>query len=242
MSISSRLRKYRLKRKVNKCISHNKMGFELGDTGVYVRGQNHEFVETVDHFKHMIPSDSQGTLPSCAGHTMANLAEWMMNQTKYNRVPYNKQVDGKAIWEHARSIFYKDNFGGLTLPQAFAAAKELGIIKGNYHTFPDFNNIFKTLERVPIPVGVYINESWYDCNSHNGYISPLPVLNYGHAVLLSGLTYQDGTPYVHLFNSWGKKWGADGVCTMSLDYFKECFMGAIWVDGEAGEKVDQYLI
>ena len=247
MSIRGRLFSRRLKKNITKA---------MRDAPTAVRnpydlttGPAREFTETLSHFRLMVPSDSQNAAPSCAGHAVANIAEWAINNAHYNDgsgalrgIPNNKQICGWTIWERSRMENHGDALGGLSLIDAAETAVKLGIMGSTPKLITDSEELFKILPSRPVMVGMRLTEVWYDNpNSFNGYIEPDILTDYGHAVVLAGLTYQNGLPYVHLMNSWGTRWGAGGIGTMSVDHFIESCNGAVDLGDQPGANWDQYL-
>lgn len=193
------------------------------------------FVETVSHTKYMLPSDNQGNLPACGGYMMANWIEWLMNKSgRYISEGY--QVDGDAIWRHAREMFWKNLSGGLYMPQAFLAAVDMGFLVGEYKII-SVSEVMKLLPTRPVCVMLSITDNWYSPKKQNGFIKEGGKLVGNHFVTMVGATIQDGVEYVHFLNSWGYKWGFNGIATLSYEHFLRCFRSAVNYDCVLGRSI-----
>lgn len=185
-----------------------------------------EFVETVNHAKYLIPADSQGRLPACGGFAIANYIEWLMQAIGLS-IPKGYQIDGEAIWSHARTMFWGgDMSSGLFVEQPIEAAMAMGLIVGSYHRLTAAQALQMLTEK-PVPVVFEISSQWPNASHKNGYIKPGGLTAGYHYQLLVGATLNEGKPYIHVLNSWGDYHGWHGIDTLPLEEYENRFCAAI---------------
>lgn len=169
--------------------------------------------------------------PSCVGHAWANWMEAMIRRYVPGKPLGRMQIDGHAIWLRARERFYASNpDGGITLPQGFAAAKDLGILPLHAqllavpHHWP---SVGWALTRTPIVQAHHVHQGWVTPSRVNGCLdhaqSPTAADGY-HATLRAGRIAQEGRRgYINL-NSWGAQWGWHGCFVMTVEEDAEGLM------------------
>lgn len=180
----------------------------------------------------LLPSHSQGSLPSCAGHAFSNLIEDMIITTHGKSVfARGQQIDGDAIWRYGIKSFQNNNkLSGLTLNQAFLSTIGLGIIPpfAEFRVLPrDLSRCVEVLDNTSVVIGHWVTDNWDWASRKTGYIKTSKVeKRYGHAVLLYGVANQNNEPYPMFLNSWGQNWGFKSVGMMSLGLWQASICSA----------------
>lgn len=105
----------------------------------------------------------------------------------------------------------------LALPQkvyAYVRLRTIEEIKQFLYTF-----------QTPVAIGINVYESFLN-TGNNGIVSPPSGTNYGgHMMIIVGWRIIANTLYFIILNSWGKKWGDNGLCYMNFNEYKfsECW-------------------
>ena len=179
-----------------------------------------------------IPIHGQGDRPSCAGHAWANAIELILAR-EHGKAIFGEhgQLDGEAVWKHARERFYRGDLdGGLTLRQAFLACRDIGILspETNMRRLPrDITPCYTQLDSTPVVTGHMVWDAWYRADPTNGYIPAGPLRNGlgGHAVVLDRILLQDGESYPGGLNSW-REFGWHSTYLMALGMWQASLLAA----------------
>lgn len=175
-------------------------------------------------FKTAHINTSQGSEPSCVGQSFANVVEHLLG----DRLPKDKQIDGRQIWREGRYSCYRNLQGGLYLDQGFRAAKHLGILpkETTYRRLKGWAEINEYLGKVPIVQAHKVHDGWGQPDRKSGCINhaPAPTRNSGgHATVMvgMGLDEETGKVFVYGQNSWGEDWGRYGFFCMTTEEWEE---------------------
>lgn len=171
-----------------------------------------------------IPAESQNG-PSCAGHGLANEAEIMIRRfVDPTSFKIWQQIDGDAIHAEARRMFYGgDMDGGLYIPEAFEAARKMGIYPPGTMlcTIRRSTALFSPqFELTPFIDGHDVS-GWvkHGLKKENGQVfeGSYPDGTGGHCTLHVSRMNQENQNYWQDLNSWGPKFGWNGCFIMSED-------------------------
>jgi len=201
--------------------------------------------------EYIIPSDDQGKEQSCVGRSWAGWLEAMIRYTKgMNAIPKNKQIDASRIYKNARDLWWGGNYDdGLYIHQGFYSMIDLGVIPVDTKLFcykSTYQNLQKIVATSPIVVGHTITEGWFT-TLPNGCINHTLQGKYalgGHAILEIGCIKNSDQDAVLFQNSWGEKWGFNGLGIMNSEYwyqtvdnvFYTAQFGSKWKDFKGYEK------
>ena len=155
--------------------------------------------------------DDQGNSGACAVFSMANWAEIM----------HGKAISDADILDVYLSALKANNLpprSGLSFGMAFAAAHGAGWLPGA-RALQAVRDL-AALQDQPLIAGYTITDAWYR-PSMQGCLDHDPALKdeYGyHAVVIVGYGNLDsipGGPWIYIQNSWGLRWGWNGIGVMS---------------------------
>lgn len=191
-----------------------------------------------------VPTYAQ-TRPSCVGHATANAIEMLLRAALPGAIPPGKQIDGDAIWAHARELWHGGDLdGGLQLHEGVLAAADLGILPPTTaagRVALDLGAVCDQLTRTPVLFGLGTHGGWRKPCITNGFIAPdVPDPFAGHAVCGVGVVDQrlegDGADFfVMLQNSWGARWGWMGYGLLSWGHWAQSLIdNPIWIDAAPG--------
>jgi hypothetical protein len=180
----------------------------------------------IGHFDKLNPSDSQGHLPSCAGHALANYLEWVLRE--HGAAPDRPfQLNGKRIWQAALDKTGRKNTG-LTRYEVLRGVEGDLLPHNTACRYVSPDNLFDKLQKTPVMLAVNITDQWIFADSKNGFIPLGGVKGEAHAVVLAGVsavTHSDG-PFIHILNSWGARNGVDGIITLDWAEFRRAHIEA----------------
>jgi hypothetical protein len=175
-----------------------------------------------DWFPYMRPSLNQSG-ESCVGWSWGHWFTAM--QVRFgDPEPFNLgwYMDGQAIWERGRDMFWNgDKTGGLYLWQGAKAMGDLGIVPADSAMFrvaPDWESVGLALLDAPIVQGHAIHQGWFTPNKQSGCIDHAPMAsgsNGYHATCRVARLRQDDTRFYVLQNSWSEAWGFAGYGVMT---------------------------
>jgi hypothetical protein len=182
----------------------------------------------ISHFSKLNPSDSQGHLPSCVGHALANYLEWVLRH--HLAAPTHPfQIDGRRIWKESIQLTGRKNTG-LNRFEVLAGVIGSLLPSTTMCRYIQSVELFDCLQKGPVILAMSITDQWINADRKNGFIPPGGVKGEAHAVLLAGVSavsHSDG-PFVHILNSWGLKNGMDGIVTLCWEEFKRAYIES-WV-------------
>lgn len=176
----------------------------------------------MDWFPFMRPSINQKG-ESCVGWSWAHWYTAMRirfcGTTEFDQGFY---LDGHAIWERGREMFWGgDMSGGLYLFQGARAMADLGIIPRDstvMRVAQDWDSVGMALMQTPIVQGHAIHPGWFRADPASGCIDHAPVAagaNGYHATVRVARLQQENTRFYVLQNSWGEQWSFAGYGVMS---------------------------
>jgi hypothetical protein len=182
--------------------------------------------------QHAVPTINQHG-PSCAGQAWANWLELMIRRhLGQDALKPGEQIDGYAIWKRGRELFDNGSLvGGLTLFEAFHAARDLGILPPDsimVDIEPTQDAMAQALANTPLVQGHRVSDGWYETNPENGCLdhSKLPKPgDGGHATLLLSPVVQGDKLFWLSQNSWGPDYGYHGYFLMSNAMWQACYLG-----------------
>jgi len=155
--------------------------------------------------------DDQGNTGACSVFALANWSEIM----------HGKAISDADILEVYLSALKANNLpprSGLSFGMAFAAAHSAGWLPGA-RALQAVRDL-AALQDQPLIAGYTIRDAWYR-PSTQGCLDHDPALTdeYGyHAVVIVGYGRLDsipGGPWIYIQNSWGLRWGWNGIGVMS---------------------------
>ena len=172
----------------------------------------------VSWHEHLSPVVDEQDKPSCVGWGMANVIEIMTHMQTGGRI----RLDGRAIWEKGRELFYGgDQSGGLALFHGVRAAVLLGMVPANtsYSTIPlEVGALVHALEHGPLLCANTAHPGWSDLHSSNDAVdesrSFTPGTN-GHCTCMYALDTHNGVRMFRMENSWGGR----GQVAMTVEHF-----------------------
>ena len=187
-----------------------------------------EIIGSIDHLNNIVPTYSQ-QLPSCVGHATANWIECVLRLTHGRGVlKPREQIDGDAIYERGREMFFAGKKGGgLQLSQGFSAAIDLGILPKDTEIVavePTLYAISAALIDAPLVQGHVVSKDWQYASFSNGALpgkTRANILEGAHATLAIGIWIRDGKVMLPFQNSWGAGWGWNGVGQMTWAQWKD---------------------
>jgi hypothetical protein len=151
-----------------------------------------------------------------------------------------EEIDGYAIWQRAREIFYDGKMtGGQSLGQGFEAMLDLGILPPGsmlVDIAPLTDAICLALQETPLVQGHVLHSGWYEPNPENGCLDhskrPKPD-DGGHATVLMAITIKDANTYLVSQNSWGAHYGWKGYfADLAINEMR----GKGWMNNISSEK------
>ena len=146
------------------------------------------------------PGDNQGETDSCAVFAIANWVECMLGTAIDDEAAIN-------LWREERQFRYRDLAGGLTVPEAFAAA----MIRGRWLPGGTSLRRVTSLDTLPLaPLVVGFHDVEWQLQPGSTRISLARKGTY-HAVL--AVTDLAGSIWIE--NSHGPAWGENGFANMS---------------------------
>jgi hypothetical protein len=152
------------------------------------------------------PGDNQGELDACSVFAIASFAECMLGTA----IPDEAAIN---VWRAERQFRYRDLTGGLTIPEAFAAA----IIRGRWLPHGTTMRRVTCLDSLPLaPLVAGIADVNWAAGRATGDLS-VDLQGTLHAALLVG--QEDG--FLWFENSYGSKWGRGGFGWMGENRFTE---------------------
>lgn len=177
----------------------------------------------IHHFSHMNPSDSQGQLPSCAGHALCNYLEYIIRMSGEDKeLRRGWQLDGRRVWLNALIPTGRVNTG-LTTKELIIGNRGKILPENASYRIIQRSEIFNILRKRPLYTSMKISTNWSFANRKNGFIRPGGNFRENHAVILSGCSAINDThgPFVHFLNSWGRDNGVDGIVTLDWNNFSQ---------------------
>ena len=185
----------------------------------------------IDNRGYCTSANDQGSSPTCAAQSMAQLIELHHWKIKHNVI----QIDAHAIYNRAKKIDGMPKEEGTTLQAVYLAAKELEFLPPESCAFR-----LETLQDVLGAIaefnccllGFDITEDWLDASPYDGFIPTNKNKKLGgHAVLGAAYFYYgaDESRWIGFQNSWGLDWGAKGFGRMKLTQFYEQFFDGLAV-------------
>jgi hypothetical protein len=148
--------------------------------------------------------------------------EMMIRRYVGNVFQPGEQIDGDAIWKHARNMFYAGNYDdGLLLDEGFAAMMDMGILPVNtqFETIAqNWNDVSIALWHTPLIQAHHVHPGWFRPDPISGLIDhdPAPGPNDGYhaTVLMATSTHGDDCFFVGQ-NSWGNNYARYGYFAMT---------------------------
>lgn len=167
--------------------------------------------------------DDQGADGACAIFSMASWAEIVHGSII-------SDSDCLSLYAETCNALGRDRGTGLHFWEAFDAAKDAGWMPGAKDIL--LTDDLSELKNQPILAGYEVTNAWRNANSagcldHEGHES---VIGY-HAVVVvayGDITGNDNSPFVYVENSWGKRWGWNGIGVMTEALHKK-HVQQLWV-------------
>ncbi len=155
----------------------------------------------------------QGQTSACTGFSTAQKLA-----ARYPILKSPTNDTGTQLYHEAQKYdeYPGENYDGSSVLGAMKAAVALGYI-GSYHWGFSLDD---AILAIGYAGGGVAGINWYQDMFHpdsNGIIKPTGALAGGHAILVNGVDLKKRL--VRLHNSWGKDWGVNGECFMSIDDF-----------------------
>lgn len=155
----------------------------------------------------------QGNTPACTGFstTQKLAARYPILKTVSDTMALNLYHEAQKHDEYPG-----ENYDGSSVLGAMKAAVALGYI-GSYHWGFSIDD---AILAIGYQGGGVAGINWYKDMFNpdaKGVIKPTGALAGGHAILVNGVDLKKGL--VRLHNSWGRDWGVNGECFISIDDF-----------------------
>lgn len=206
---------------------------ELKRSQIFTAAKNFEAPKELILTGYCVPADDQGDKPWCAAYAAANYAENLL----WRKRGYHTEIAPAPLYEYAKKIDGSPTTDGTYLECTLRALVKYGhfdstvckikTIGGGF-----FNNADSALMDVKYAIhrygvcmaGFNITDEWYtpDRGVIRGKLNN-PVG--GHAVLIVGYD-EDG---VLIQNSWGKRYGRNGIVYLTNNAFKDQFIYAAFL-------------
>lgn len=194
----------------------------------------YRFPNVIDSRDQCIMTSDQGQTPHCVGFGTAGYLEMEF----WKLFHYPIQFPADAIYTKAKTLDY-DKGDGTSLECGLAAAKLMGLFKGNVKTFgPNLNTLKFILHTYGRCLGAFeITDEWNQIDSKTGSISTLahPRKMGGHCVLICGYCPSG----VYIQNSWGiQGWGKYGFALIPWKHVETNFYYGAVVENISMEETE----
>ena len=155
--------------------------------------------------------NSQGRNNSCS---MQTIAAWL-------QAVHDKRLRDEEIAEVF--VTYKrtqpSSKSGMSFPGAWNLAKDAGWLKGLDRTYDGIimTNMIESIQRQPIMAGINVRRNWNNLGPHGKISTYEGAVTAKHGVLFVARGRYKDENEIRTFgeNSWGYKWGANGMFSIS---------------------------
>ena len=161
----------------------------------------------------------QGEEGACVGFG------WTQRQNSSPKIcKYTNDV-GREVYYVARRDYDPwdgEDYEGTSVRAGAKAALARGWIKGYAFARTIEEIALWVLNKGPVVIGVDWYESDYEPNFRNGYyLTGDGEIVGGHCLIIDGIRWNVKNPYARLLNSWGRVYGFNGMCRISIPKLEE---------------------
>lgn len=170
------------------------------------------------------PTLNQGREGACVGYGWAAEALSTPVRVDLNRVaatiPRTPREFAQGIYYRAKQIDYwpGEDYSGTSVLAGAKAMKEYGLLKEYRWAFRVEDVIDAVIQRGPVVIGINWHEGMYE--APNGVLGVSGPIVGGHCLTVVGFrlanSSKTGADAVILQNSWGTRWGVNGLAEMKV--------------------------
>ena len=173
----------------------------------------------VSWHQHLSVADRQRE-GSCVGRAFASAIEISIHAGTGERV----QIDAYRLWARARSTYYGNLHGGLTLGQCLSVCLMDGLLPklGADRVPLSRAELCAALHRGPLVQAHSTHAGWERLHPDNGCIDESVAFRLGqwcHATAGIAWDIHNGVELIAGYNSWGQEYGKRGVFAMTVEHY-----------------------